>query len=49
MSIETISILGLALCLAPAAVHAVEIIKPTWVRWVLNLALPLFASGLPKK
>jgi len=49
MSIETVSILGLALCLAPAVVHAVEVIKPTWVSWVVNLVLPLFAPGLPNK
>lgn len=49
MSIETISILGLVLALAPAAVHAVEIIKPTWVSWVVNLVLPMFAPGLPNK
>ncbi len=49
MSKETISILWLTLCIAPAAVHAVEVIKPTWVSWVVNLVLPLFAPGLPNK
>ncbi|MFK7787206.1 MAG: hypothetical protein AB8B56_18940 [Crocinitomicaceae bacterium] len=49
MNIETISILGLTLSLAPAVVHAIEVIKPTWVRWVVNLVLPLFAPGLPNK
>ncbi|MFK7970508.1 MAG: hypothetical protein AB8F95_09080 [Bacteroidia bacterium] len=49
MSTETISILGLTLCLVPAAVHAIEVIKPIWVRWIVNLVLPLFAPGLPNK
>ena len=49
MNIETISILGLVLSLAPAAVHAIEVIKPTWVRWVVNLVLPLFSPSLPNK
>ncbi|MEZ4773834.1 MAG: hypothetical protein R3D00_11675 [Bacteroidia bacterium] len=49
MSTETISILGLTLCLAPAVVHAVEVIKPTWVNWVVNLVLPMFAPGIPNK
>lgn len=49
MNIEAISSIGLALCLAPAAVHAVEVIKPIWVRWVVNVVLPLFTPGLPRK
>ncbi|MEN8958385.1 MAG: hypothetical protein ABF258_10185 [Flavobacteriales bacterium] len=49
MSTETISIVGLALCLAPAAIHAIEVIKPIWVRWIVNLVLPFFAPGLPNK
>ena len=49
MNIETISIIALALCLAPALVHAVEVLKPTWVRWVVNLVLPFFAPSLPNK
>lgn len=49
MSTETISTIALALCFAPALVHAVEVIKPTWVSWVVNWVLPLFAPGLPDK
>lgn len=49
MRAETISFLALALCLAPAAVHAVEVIKPTWVSWVINIVLPLFAPGTPDR
>lgn len=47
MNIETISTIGLAICLAPGIVHAIEVIKPTWARWIVNLVLPLFAPGLP--
>jgi hypothetical protein len=48
MSDTFISSLGLILCLAPALVHGVEILRPLWARWVVNWVLPLFAPGLPK-
>jgi len=47
MSTSLISTLGLLLCLAPAAVHAVEIYRPLWARWVVNWVLPFFGLGLP--
>lgn len=48
MSPTLASTLGLLLCLAPAVVHAVEIIRPLWARWVVNWVLPFFAPGLPR-
>ena len=48
MSSNLISTLGLLLCLAPAIVHAVEIYRPLWARWVVNWVLPIFAPGLPR-
>jgi len=46
MSDTLISTLGLLLCLAPAIVHAVEVYRPLWGRWVVNWVLPVFAPGL---
>lgn len=48
MSISLASMLGLLLCLAPALVHAVEIVRPLWARWVVNWVLPLFGPGIPR-
>ena len=48
MSPTLASSLGLLLCLAPAAVHAVEVFRPLWARWVVNWVLPFFAPGLPR-
>jgi hypothetical protein len=48
MSPILISTLGLLLCLAPALVHAVEVVRPLWARWVVNWVLPVFAPGLPR-
>lgn len=48
MSTSFASTLGLLLCLAPALVHAVEVVRPLWARWVVNFVLPLFAPGLPR-
>ena len=48
MSELTISDLGLILCLAPAIVHAVEVYRPLWARWVVNWVLPFFGPGLPR-
>lgn len=42
-----ISSIGLALCLAPALVHAAELVRPLWARWVVNWVLSLFAPALP--
>lgn len=48
MSNTLVSTLGLLLCLAPAFVHAVEVLRPLWARWVVNWVLPVFAPGLPR-
>lgn len=48
MSPALASNLGLLLCLAPALVHAVEVVRPLWTRWVVNWVLPFFAPGLPR-
>ncbi|WP_284166083.1 hypothetical protein [Frigidibacter sp. SD6-1] len=48
MSPTLASTLGLLLCLASAAVHAVEVIRPLWARWVVNWVLPFFTPGLPR-
>jgi hypothetical protein len=48
MSTTLASTLGLLLCLAPALVHAVEIVRPLWARWVVNWVLPVFAPGMPR-
>jgi hypothetical protein len=48
ISMTQISTIGLLLCLAPALVHAVEVVRPLWSRWVVNWVLPLFAPGLPR-
>jgi len=48
MSTTLASTLGLVLCLAPALVHAVEVVRPLWARFVVNWVLPFFAPGLPR-
>ncbi|MEL6916063.1 MAG: hypothetical protein AAFP13_16325 [Pseudomonadota bacterium] len=48
MSATLLSTIGLLLCLAPALVHALEVIRPLWARWVVNWVLPLFNPGLPR-
>lgn len=48
MSTTFASTCGLLLCLAPALVHAVEIFRPLWARWVVNWVLPFFAPDLPR-
>jgi hypothetical protein len=48
MSNTLVSTIGLLLCLAPAAVHAAELGRPLWARWVVNWVLPLFGPGLPR-
>ena len=48
MSPTLASTLGLLLCLAPALVHAAEVVRPLWARWVVNWVLPFFAPGLPR-
>ena len=42
------STVALLLCLAPALVHAVEVVRPLRARWVVNWVLPVFAPGLPR-
>ena len=49
MSDSLVSNLALLLCLAPAIVHCVELVRPLWARWVVNWVLPLFAPGLPRR
>ncbi len=49
MSLALWSTLGLLLCLAPGLVHGVELISPLWSRWVVNLVLPFFGPGLPRR
>ncbi|WP_127558812.1 hypothetical protein [Nioella ostreopsis] len=48
MSMSLASTLGLLLCLAPALVHAVEIVRPLWARWVVNWVLPFFGPSIPR-
>ena len=48
MSETLISRIALLLCFAPALVHAIEIYRPLWARWVVNWILPFFAPGLPR-
>lgn len=48
MSPMMISTLGLILCIAPAVLHTVEVIRPLWARWIVNYVLPFFSFTLPK-
>jgi len=48
MSNTLVSNIGLLLCLAPAVVHAAEVSRPLWARWVVNWILPFFGPGLPR-
>ena len=48
MTENSISILALALCMAPGILHSVEIAYPLLARWLANYILPLFEPGLPK-
>jgi len=41
MTENTISILALALCLAPGILHSVEVAYPLLARWLANYVLPL--------
>lgn len=47
MTPVTLSTLGLILCLAPAMLHAVEVVRPLWARWIVNYVLPFFSLTLP--
>lgn len=50
MSIETISGIALALCLAPGLLHSVELLYPTWgSRFIVNWVLPFFDPSQPNK
>jgi hypothetical protein len=49
MSDETISTIALLLCLAPGALHFVEVAFPMLSRWIVNYVLPFFGPALPKK
>lgn len=48
MNPSLISTLGLLICVAPALVHAPEVISPMLARWVTNWILPFFGPGIPK-
>lgn len=48
MSQTLVSSIGLVLCLAPAFIHAIEVIRPLWARWIVNWVLPFFGPGLPR-
>jgi hypothetical protein len=48
MTENSISILALALCMAPGILHSVEVAYPMLARWIVNYVLPLFEPGLPK-
>lgn len=48
MTENSISVLALALGLAPAILHSVEVAYPLLARWLANYVLPLFGPGLPK-
>ncbi len=47
MTPASISTLGLALCIAPAVLHTVEVYRPLWARWIVNYVLPFFTFKLP--
>jgi hypothetical protein len=47
MSEMTISTIALLLCLAPGALHFVEVAFPMLSRWIVNHVLPLFGPGRP--
>ncbi|MER3390688.1 MAG: hypothetical protein RJQ01_11740 [Microcella sp.] len=42
-----VSTVGLILCLAPALLHAVEVVSPMLSRWIVRYVLPLFGPGVP--
>lgn len=48
MTENSISILAVALCMAPGILHSVEVAYPMLARWLANYVLPLFEPGLPK-
>lgn len=47
MDDETISTIALLLCLAPGALHLVEVAFPLLSRWIVNHVLPFFGPGRP--
>ncbi len=47
MTENTISTIGMALCLAPGILHSVEVVYPLLTRWIVQYVLPFFAPGLP--
>ncbi|MCB1147888.1 MAG: hypothetical protein KDK38_13900 [Leptospiraceae bacterium] len=47
MNENTISILAMALCMAPGALHSVEVVYPMLARLIVNYVLPFFAPELP--
>jgi len=49
MNDSLISTLALALCLAPGLVHGAELVSPMLARWVINLVLPFFGPGAPRR
>ena len=49
MTPELVSTLGLLICVAPALVHAPEVLSPMLTRWATNWVLPFFGPGLPNR
>lgn len=49
MDDKTVSTLALLLCLAPGALHAIEVAFPMLSRWIVNYVLPVFGPGLPNR
>ncbi len=47
MDDNTISTIALLLCLAPGALHLVEVAFPMLSRWIVNYVLVLFRPGRP--
>lgn len=42
-----VSTVGLILCLAPALLHALEVVSPLLSRWIIRFVLPFFGPGSP--
>jgi hypothetical protein len=47
MNLDLISTLGLLLCIAPGALHGIELVSPLLSRWIVRAVLPFFGPGLP--
>jgi hypothetical protein len=49
MNEMTVSTIALLLCLAPGALHLVEVAFPMLSRWIVNYVLPFFGPGRPSR